>query len=304
MTYGQIRLRLSKLAPGIDLELLDGWIQDRYTEILDALPWKRLEGESVFQSPASYAVGTVSATQGSSAIAGVGTTWTAAMNGLMTRINNGAEYYNFTYVSATTATLDRPFEQVSGTGFAYRIDQAVFLLPAACRVLRAILPFHNRRRPLQMISPAELDRLAPQRTTYGTPVYAAASWDSYTDPPVMQVELYPVPSNPDSVGNTLSWMVDYIYDPAGLNPSLTSTNMLPWVRPAALIEGVTANIKRHLKDYQGAEEHKKEFASLLVAMARINALQRGPQPIRLAPELRRQVASRFNHHRWHEGSNE
>ena len=40
-TFGELRFRLSKLVPGVDLDLLDGWIMDRYQEILDVLPWSR-----------------------------------------------------------------------------------------------------------------------------------------------------------------------------------------------------------------------------------------------------------------------
>src|ERR1035441_8175333 len=139
MTYGQIRLRLSKLAPAVDLELIDGWIQDRYTEILDGLPWKRLEGETVIQSPASYQVGTVTATLGATSIAGAGTNWTSDMDGLTIRIGNNEEFYVFTQTDATDATLDRPYEGGDGgPGLSYRIDQNIFLLPADCRILRGV----------------------------------------------------------------------------------------------------------------------------------------------------------------------
>ena len=65
MTYGEIRLHLAKALPGVDPELIIDWIQGRYTRILDALSWKRQETESVLQSPARYAIGTVALTQGS-----------------------------------------------------------------------------------------------------------------------------------------------------------------------------------------------------------------------------------------------
>ena len=95
MIYGQIRLRLWQLVPGVAIELVDGWLQDRYTQMLDALPWKRLEGEVVLQSPPSYQVGTVSVTQGSNAITGVGTDWTPFMTGLMIRIASNPEFYTY-----------------------------------------------------------------------------------------------------------------------------------------------------------------------------------------------------------------
>lgn len=296
MTYGSLRLRLSKLAPNVDLELIDGWIQDRYTQILDQLPWKRLEGETVIQAPPSYQTGTLTATQGSNAIVGVGTTWTAQMTGLTIRIANAPEYYVFAFVDATHATLDRTFEQANLSGATYRIDQNIFLLPISCRIVRGVRSFHPGRR-IDLISPGEMNRLAPGRLTYGLPRYAAATWDSNFNPPQMQIEFYPIPSSPSSTGETLSWPVDYIYDPADLDTFQTGFSMLPWTRPTALVNGVQADIAAHLKDYTGAEMYEAKFGSLVKQMSMINALQRGPQPVGLAPELRGGYGGSPGYHR-------
>lgn len=286
MTYGQLRYRLSKAAPGVDLELIDGWIQDRYTEILDRLPWRRMEGESVIQWPASYAVGTVTATQGSEGIVGDGTgTWTSDMDGLMIRIANGAEYYVFTYVDATHATLDRPYEGVGGSGIGYRIDQCVFALPSSTRILKGIRSLGSGPH-IEVISQAELNRLAGNRSTYGDPAWAALSFDSYTDPPMQQLELYPVPNCPDSMGNVLSYAVTYVYDADALDPTQTGTSLLPWMRPAALVAGVTADIAAHKDDANWAQFHEARFEKLVKQMMMTNALQKGPQQIRIAREFR------------------
>lgn len=287
MTYGQLRLAVQKENLGTDLELLDSYIQDAYTEILDLVPWKRQEAESTFQAPPSYAVGTITATQGSAAITGVGTTWTTAMTGLMIRVDNQSEYYQFTYVSATSGTLDRPFEQPSASGLAYRIDQSVFLLSSDCRILRGIKPLHNFGRPLERMTPSELDAFAPQRLRYGTPTIYAPTWDSFSDPPQMQVELYPIPDSPDSAGATLSWVADYVFDAADIDATQTGASLLPWVRPAALKAAVKAKVLALGKDYTGAAYWNDKAAELVQVMLRNNAMQRGPQEIRMAPEYRR-----------------
>lgn len=284
MTYGALRLFLKKLAPAIDQEILDGWIQDRYTEILDRLAWKRLEAESTLAAPDSYAVGTLTATQGSATVTGSGTAWTAAMTGLMIRIAAGAEYYQFTYVSVTSGTLDRAYEGITAAGATYRIDQNIFLAPSDARILRAVRPFDGGK-PLEMITPGELDRRAPNRGGYGVPAMAAATWDNFSDPPNLQIELYPVPSSPDSSGIRSAWVLDYIFDPA--TPSTSSTSLLPWVRPAALKAGVQADIKMYAGELASAAGYEKRFDELIQTMAQNNALQRGPQTIRLAPELTR-----------------
>lgn len=285
MTYGSLRLRLSQLAPGIGLELIDGWIQDRYTEILDELPWKRLESEIVIQVPPSYAVGTVSVTQGSTALTGVGTTFTSAMTGRVIRIGADLQYYTFTYVSAATGTLDRGYEEPSVTGASYRIDQNIFQLPASVRIVRGVRPLGNYL-PIDVCTPGDLNRLYPTRTRYAWPMHVAPTWDSATDPPVLRIEAYPIPSSPDPSGATVSFAVDCISDASALDPTTTGASMLPWVRPAALIAGCRAEICAHQKDASGAQMYEGHFEKRLQKMRRINALQIGPQALRLAPELR------------------
>jgi hypothetical protein len=43
MTYGELRFDLSKLAPGLDPDLLDAFINDRYQRILEHHKWKDME---------------------------------------------------------------------------------------------------------------------------------------------------------------------------------------------------------------------------------------------------------------------
>lgn len=380
MTYGQLRLVIQKENVGADLDLLDSYVQNRYTEILDQLPWKRQEAESVLQSPPSYAVGTVSASQGSNMITGTGTNWTTAMNGLMIRIANTSEFYQFTFVTPTSATIDRGYEGATasistatlgsgGTGFVvgnqlwipggnglasivvlttgaggailtfgfvnngnnyaiasgvaltggsgtgatlnitavgassllpYRIDQAIFLLPPDCRILRSVKPLHDRGEPLEPITPHDLDILDPQRRLYGTPRYYCQTWDSFSSPPQMQVELSPIPSSPDSAGATLSFVADYVFEAAAIDPRATGTSLLPWVRPAALQAAVRADFLRLAKDWPGAEAMDERAKELVQAMLKINAAQRGPQQIRTAAQYQRVNANR-RHNKWHRG---
>lgn len=366
-TYGSVRLLIQKANPGVDLELIDGWFSDRYSQIiLGSVSWKRLEGEFIIQSPASYNVGTITANQGNAAIVGDGTgAWTAAMTGRMIRINQGQEYYQFNYVDATHATLDRPYEGTTssivasnidnpgsgyqpgdqfwvtggnslaqgtietigaggsvasyslsntgnnyavgngvictggfGTGFTiditavggssllpYRIDQNIFVMPAEMRILRSVRPMHDWLTPLEVISPHKANLLFGQRNCYGTPTHAVQTWDSTSDPPRMQLELLPVPSNPSSIGNTLSWAIDHIYDPAPLDPSATSATLLPWMDPTALKEGVGADIATYLGKLDIAANHETKFDMAVKRMGMVNAQQRGPQAMRLHPQF-------------------
>jgi hypothetical protein len=46
MTYGQLKLRVTQLFPGVSPEVIEGAIADRYAEILAELPWSRLSVET------------------------------------------------------------------------------------------------------------------------------------------------------------------------------------------------------------------------------------------------------------------
>lgn len=290
MTYGQLRLQITQENPGIALEKVDGWIQDRYTEILDRIEWKRTEAESVIQVPASYQTGTVVATQGSTAIVGTGTTFTAAMTGSIIRLDDTSEFYQFTYVDATHATLDRGWEHPTTIASTFRIDRAVYLLPKDCRILKDCRGFHDWELPLERVTPGELNRRAGQRRTYGTPQMYAPSFDNFSDPPIMQVELYPIPDSPNTNSETLSYVVTYDFDSSLIAPSSTGSSLLPWVRPAALKAGVKASKLLDMKDWNGAKKMQEEMDRLVAIMARVNASQIGPEPIRLAPQYGRRTS--------------
>ena len=311
MTAGEIRLLIRKLKVGadVDLEVLSSFLSNRYARILDKLPWRRLDTETIIQSPASYAVGTVNVTQGSAVVTGVGTTFTVNMNGLVFRANtsadsnasSGAEYYQVAYVSATQLALDRPYENVTVAGAGYRIDQNFFLLPPSSRIVRGIRPLHDRTRVLKIITPAELSRIAPLRAAYGTPEYAAVSWDNQSDPPIQQIEFYPIPTSPDSGGITLAWAVEYTYDPALLSDGSSSSTLLPWARPDALIAGVALDCALDKGDQVRAELYKAEWNERIAEMAGVDAESRPYQPLRLARQYQGNRPSRWRRGPHHEG---
>ncbi len=289
MNYGQLRLQCTQQNPGIAVEKLDGWIQDRYTEILDRIEWKRTEGESTIQVPASYQTGTVSLTLGSNVVTGAGTTFTAAMTGRMIRVGDMSEFYQFTFVSTTAGTLDRTWEHPDTADSAYRIDQAVFLLPADCRILKGARGLHDWELPLERVTPDELNRRAGQRRTYGTPQMYAPSFDNFSDPPIMQVEFYPIPESPNTDSEVLSYVVTYDFDASTIDPDQTSVSLLPWVRPAALKAGVKASRLLDENNFAAAKSMQDEMDRLVAIMARVNTAQIGPEPIRLAPQYGRRT---------------
>jgi hypothetical protein len=277
-TYGEIRMRLQMLAPGVGPDLLDGWIMDRYQEILDALTWKRLAAAATIVTKAEYNTGTVAVTNGSNVVTGTGTTWTAAMTGRVIRIGGAEDYYEFTYVGATSGTLDRVYSGADTTGAGYRLNQNVYPLASDVRLVHGV---RTATGELHRTTTAELRRWYPARNSYGTPFEFAWYMDSGSNPPVIQIELFPIPTE------TVSLYVDLEIDTDGLEKGVTSSSLLPWTREGCLVSGVQADVGLHL-DKRSAASHQARFLTLL---ARMMGTEAQSHPASFG------MASRFTRHR-------
>lgn len=280
MTYGQLRLVLTKSAPGVDPDLLDAWIDGRYAEILDRLQWERLKIESVLETVAPYQTGTVAVTEGSTGVTGTATVWTAGMTGRGFRVTGRNEYYEFTRTGDTTGTLDRPYEGSTDAAAGYAIFQSVYPLPADCRILEDVRSL-DPPGGLGRFSRSQLDASFPNRPATGNPAIWAPYMDDTSDPPRMQVELYPIPDAAKGLPIT------YVADQAALSAGTTSATLLPWLRPAALVAGVWANILAHREDYVGAQFSEARFDKLVAGMALADARRKGPVRIKMADRFTR-----------------
>lgn len=237
MTLGGLRLRLLKQFPKLDLDMLDGFIADRHSEIVEALAWTRLRLDAILETVAPYDTGTVAVTNGSSAVTLTGGTWTTGMTGRSFRAGTRSEFYTFAYVSATTGTLNRAYEGDTDAAASYRIFKNIYALPANCRILEDDAFANFSLGPLKRLSRAELNLSAAARGAYGTPSYWASSMDDSSSPPNLQIELYPVPDR--AIG------IPYEYVAEASVPGTASAAFLPWMEPStALFEGVCGKIYR------------------------------------------------------------
>jgi hypothetical protein len=114
--------------------------------------------------------------------------------------------------------------------------------------------------------------------------------DANTDPPVLQAELYPVPTE------VKGFRHEGIAEQA--TPTATSTTILPWVRPSALISGVQADVAGFRENFSAAAFYEGKFESLVNDMANIAARSRGPTPMKMADRF-----TRHNVQRWLRGRN-
>ena len=223
---------------------------------------------------APYSTGTVAVTQGSTAIVLAGGAWTAAMNGQAFRTVNRSEFYAFTFSDATHGALDRPYEGDGDGDIGYSLFQHIYPLPADCRLLKDDA-FSGRFGPMKRVTHGELNLTDPRRQATGTPQFWASYMDDSSTPPNMQVELYPIPQI--EVG------IPFSYVAAGPDLASTTAILQVWLQPAALLEGVTAKIKMHLKDYTGAQLHAAAAGSALKNMRTSEAQEMAPTRMRLDP---------------------
>src|SRR3990167_8217600 len=77
---------------------------------------------------ADYQTGTIAVTINSTTITGTSTVWTSAMTGRKIKINGSDEIYTFTYVSATSGTLDKAYLGLTDTSTTYVIWDEEYLL--------------------------------------------------------------------------------------------------------------------------------------------------------------------------------
>jgi hypothetical protein len=268
MTWGELRLRLIRQAGELDLDLIDGWLNERYRQILDAHNWRGLRVDATLATISAYRDGTLDATLGATAVTGAGTTWTAGMSGMRIQIAGTPEWYTLTRTGATTGTLERAYEGETVTGAGYVLFQNVYTLPSDLKHIETMLDTQTGL-PMQKLSPGELRAAVGRIITLGPPKAWAPATDTGSSDPAMlrRVEIYPIPESAIGVPYTYQRRIT----------AWTSTNLspLPWV-PDQLIElGVKADIREARGDYGGADRAEAKFAA---ALATLRAQDRRQNP--------------------------
>lgn len=104
------------------------WINQTQDEIQAFFDWPFLVTSDWIQTVAEYTTGTASinVTNGSASISGTATSWTSAMTGRKFRITGDNEWYEFTFATTTTATLDRVYEGTTSTTADYTLFKDTF----------------------------------------------------------------------------------------------------------------------------------------------------------------------------------
>lgn len=255
MTFGDLRFEISKQFPGQDPDVVDGFINDRYREIWNRRTWQARNVDTILQTVAIYQTGTLLATEGSAALIGTGTVWTALMTGRKIRIAGGNEIYTFTRTGATTGTLDRAYEGDTAAEATYEIFQNEYDLPDD---VSSVLSLTSTAAPQGLVlwSQARLDREAPSRPSRGCPgIYAFARVGATTaGETLFRVELYSIPDR--AYGLPLRYRSRFVRFP-------TAGTVLPeWIAPAAIKAGVSADLSKGAEAGRFEAKYEREVNTM------------------------------------------
>jgi hypothetical protein len=200
-------------------------------------------------------------------------------------VKGDQDFYEFSFISSSIGQLDRPYDGTTSAAASYAISQFVYVMPDDCRLLRDDA-FNGPLGPLQRFAHQQIDAFDPQRNTVGTPTVWASYMDANAVPPPIQVELWPWPDKIISL--------PFAYESIGTSPAVETTLLQVWLQPSALLEGVTARIKAHLKDYEGATLHAALAKSGLQTMRGAEAQKLAPVQLQLSSYYVGYRAKRWN----------
>lgn len=293
-TWGQLRLLIQTSAPAVSLDLIDGYLNARYEQVLEATDWIGLKAHATVQTQAAYQslTDTVTLTVGSAAVTGLGTAWTGAITGQRFYRPGDTVIYTATQLSGTTLTLDRPYEgngsAAAGTVYAaspYVFMQHIYPLPADCRSIVTVLD-PRTNLPMQPFTKDGLDASVGSRATLGYP----GGWAEYDDspeasPPVLhQIEFSPPPLQ------ARGFPLEYLRNANFFTGQNTASGPLPFLSSTVLLEGCRADCAMHEEKLAKAEGYEALFLKELNRLLLVEHAQR-----RVKTTIK--MADRFTRHR-------
>lgn len=217
--WGQMREQVLKVHPTATLDSIDSWLNQAYELILSQRDWNGLKSDVVIQTGTVYKAGTIAVTALSASIVGTGTVWVIGMSTMMVQISGRSEIYTVTVSTATTATLDRPFEGSTNAAAGYVFFQQEYGL---AQVIKNVIRIYNPHimRDLEEKTRADLMSREP---TFGEPLYYAMAPEEGENPTVKGITLYPIPLT------AMGLPMDYYRSVSGFNSNNTDEVPLPWV---------------------------------------------------------------------------
>lgn len=259
-TWGDIRAELAEEFENISFDLLDSKIRSAYEDILGERDWSWLKGTDRVRCEASYNAGLISLTAGSSAVTGIGTAWTSDFSTREIQIVSRGELYQFTFISATSGTLDRPFEGSTGAEYSYTLFRRTYPLSVRVKGLERV----TNPRTNKNVKELTRTELLPGLVVFGEPEYYAMAPSGGSDPVYKQVTFQPCPDLAMSID------IDYQKAVPNFTGENTSSSPLPEVYTAAIVDLAAAKLfsTKQYKDPQLAAARTAQGKTTLDRMHR------------------------------------
>jgi len=193
------------------------WIDNRYKEIVSKIQFRSLRQIGELVLPGVITTGTITATRGSTSIAGASTTF-------VTEIGSGTQehyyfrtrsaWYRISSISGETAlTLASAFSEDSVSAGSYQIVKRAHSLASSARWLGAFV-FSRLRQRLEVLSRDEFDISFPGRIVQGSHPQVVCQ-DGVDSSGYLKVEVYPPPAE--------SELIRYVYWAIPTTLSISST---------------------------------------------------------------------------------
>lgn len=207
---------LGSIATDAGLPLAVKWISNRYAQLVNRVRFKHLRKVGELSLPDVVDTGTVTTTRDSTAVSGDSTTFETDVASDVDKhfLRASSAWYRLSSVTdETNLVLASGFAEDAVTDGAYKIVQRHHALNTSARWIGSFV--HTRlRRPIDLISPEELDIIAPGRVHIGLPLLVAQKGFDVTNG-LMIVEVYPPPEE--------SEILHYVYWELPSTLSITST---------------------------------------------------------------------------------
>jgi hypothetical protein len=194
--FEQLYKRIQLYAPDCPMHLAQEFINNAYHHALRWYPWSQLRRETEFYFPAVESTGTVTVTNGSEFIQGVGTAFTASMLYRQILVGPITPFYTIVAVDIVTQilTLDRPYEKDSASLQPYNIGQFYMELPSDFGEFDTVVDLLNNWKLHSNFTQSQVDVWDAKRMVTGTPwiiVSAPPRLVTTTNLNIKRVEFWP-----------------------------------------------------------------------------------------------------------------
>ncbi len=204
MTFLQIRQRIAELmglsatdttpdANGVMQDKLKAWVNNRYKALAAKRSWNWLVKDSIVQTTPDVTTGTVTATNGSTALIFSNAILPADVQGYFVQIQDTTDWYEVVSASDTSnAVMDVPFLGLTSGTYTFTLRKFYYLLPADTGKILDVSQHRIWNTALKFIPARILDQYLTYRQQTNRPRYYTIIGINSTRQ--YKMELFPYPN--------------------------------------------------------------------------------------------------------------